>query len=123
MCFDVILYGSRYGSGRFRRRLRGGRAWRGRLVGPALAHEANNVLQCWELAEPEVLIAGNVVVPSDLGEYLGLFDRVDAEVGLEIEVESQHVGRVVGLLSHDADHLCLDVVGGRRCLRDSRFRR
>ena len=35
---------------------------------------------------------------------LGLLDGVDAEVGLEVEVEVEHVGRVAGLLGDERQH-------------------
>ena len=39
---------------------------------------------------------------------LGLLDRVDAEIGLEVEIEVQHVGRVAGLLRHDGEDAIAD---------------
>ena len=89
------------------------------MVGTALANEADHVLERRELAEFQVLIARDVVVTANLREHLGLLDRIDAEVGFEIQFEVEHVGRIVRLLGNDADDLRLDVVGGSRLERRS----
>ena len=54
---------------------------------------------------------------------LDALDGVDAEVGLEIEVEIEHLGRVAGTLAHDTQEVgsdrlpVLSSAGGRRFLR------
>ena len=41
---------------------------------------------------------------ADRGEDLGLLDGVHPEVGLQVEVEVQQLGRVPGHLGHDRHH-------------------
>ena len=78
-----------------------------------------------ELAELEVFITRDVVVSTNSREHLGLLDRIDAEVGLEVEIQVEHVGRIVGRLGHNSNHHLFDVVGScrrGRCLDNNRFR-
>ncbi|MEI2812172.1 MAG: hypothetical protein V9F00_18910 [Nocardioides sp.] len=58
-----------------------------------------------------------LVVLADRGEDLGLLDGVDAEVGLEVEVGVEQVGRVTGELRDDVDDLLGHLVD-RRARRD-----
>src|SRR5271165_1689598 len=76
-----------------------------------------------KVAQFEVVVAGDAVVLADGGEDFGLFDGVDAEVGLQVEVDVEQVGGVSGELGDDADHGVGDLVssgglrvgGGFRC--------
>jgi hypothetical protein len=60
------------------------------------AHPAGDVAQGREVAQLHRVVALDVVVLAHGGEDLGLLDGVDAEVGLEVEVGVQQVGRVAG---------------------------
>ena len=59
---------------------------------------------------------------ANFGEHLGLLDRIDAEIGFEVQVEVEHVGRIVGLLGDNPDHLFLDVIHSRSGGNGNRFR-
>ena len=78
-------------------------------AGP-LDDEADHVLEGGEVAQLQVVVAGDAVGLAHGGEQLGLLDRVDAEVGFEIEVEVEHVLGVAGLLGHQGEHLLAHVV-------------
>ena len=65
------------------------------------------------VAELEGVVAGDAVALADGGEHLGLLDGVDAEVGFEVEVGVEHVGRVAGLRGDDLEDRGGDVVGRR----------
>ena len=73
-----------------------------------------------ELAEFQVLIARDVIVAANLGEHFSLLDRVDAEIGLEVQLEVEHVRRIVGLLGDNPDYLRFNVVR-RQCCRSSNW--
>ncbi len=47
---------------------------------------------------------------TQFAEQLRLFDRVDAEVGLEVEVRLEHVLGVAGLLGEEVQQAFSDVV-------------
>ena len=47
-------------------------------------------------------------------EDLDALDRVDAEVGVEVHVEAEHVGRIAGLLGDDGKQGPATSVVGRR---------
>ena len=78
-----------------------------------------------EVAQPELVVAGDAVGLADGGEQLGLLDGVDAEVGLHVEVELEHVLGIAGLLG---DHVkdgffngvLADAAGGGRRRRGGR---
>ena len=53
----------------------------------------------------EIVLALDIVRLADCGKGLGLLDGVDPEVGLEVELEVQHVRRIPGLLRDDGQHL------------------
>ena len=65
------------------------------------------MLQSGKVAQLEGIVARNVVGRTDGGEHFRLFDRVDAEIGLEIQVRIQHVRRIACLLGDDRHHLVL----------------
>ena len=67
------------------------------------------------VAQLERVVALDPVGLADRGEDLGLLDGVDPEVGLEVEVHVEQVGRIAGLLGDDRQHPLLDLVaaGGR----------
>ena len=99
-----------------RARRRGRGVGRGGGVAGAVVDEADDVAQGGVVAQLEVVVAVDAVALADGGEHLGLFDGVDAEVGFEVEVGVEHVGRVAGLLGDDRqdrgrDHV---VVGAAR---------
>ena len=51
------------------------------------------------VAQLDVIAARDVIGLADGGKDLGLLDGVDAQVGLEVEVEVEHIGRVAGLFA------------------------
>ncbi|MEI2825285.1 MAG: hypothetical protein V9F04_02005 [Dermatophilaceae bacterium] len=70
-----------------------------------------------EVAQFHGVVAFDLVVLADGGEDFGLFDGVDAEVGFEVKVGVEQVGRVAGQTGDDLGHLRDDGVtrvGGRR---------
>ncbi len=80
-------------------------------AGSAVADEGDDVGEGGVVAQLELVVAFDVEAFADLGEDLGLFDGVDAEVGFEVEVEVEQVGGVAGLVGHHRDHLGLHVGG------------
>ena len=70
-----------------------------------VADEADDVVEGGVVAEGEVVVAFDGVFLADGGERFGLFDGVDAEVGFQVEVEVEHVGRIPGLRGDDLQHL------------------
>ena len=102
------------------RRARGCRGWRCRL--PPVAGEADDVGEGGEVAQFEVVVARDVEACPDGGEDFGLLDRVDAEVGLQVEVEVEQFGRVAGHVGDDLDDLGRDEVQAGLTGRD-RFQR
>jgi len=58
-----------------------------------------------EVAELHAVLAGDGPLGADGGKGLGLLDGVDAEVGLEVEIQLQHLGGITGLLGDDPEHL------------------
>ena len=110
------------------RTVRRGLAWRGRravrrrrcCAGPgvtqptrAVADESDDVVEGWVVAQFDVVVAGDVEGFPDAGEDFGLLDGVDAEVGLEVEFQVEHVRRVAGLVGDDFEHLVGDRVAHR----------
>ena len=92
------------------------------LNGPArrarlpILRKLDHVGQGGEVAQLEILVSGNVIGRADGGKHLRLFNRVDAEVGFQIEIQVQHVPGVAGLLSNDLQHLVFNgVIGSRLC--------
>ncbi len=63
------------------------------------------------MTERRVVSQSQRVLPGDIEclphqrEHLGLFDRVDAQVSLEIQVQLQHVAGIARLLCHQSQHL------------------
>ena len=83
-----------------------------------VADPADDVGQGGEVAQLQVLVAFDVEPVADGGEHLGLLDGVDAEVGLEVEVQVEQLGGVAGHLGHDGHDGVGDLVGrggGRGC--------
>ena len=68
-----------------------------------------------ELPQLEIVLARDVVGLAHRGKGLGLLDRVDAEVGLEVELEVEHVGRIPGLLGDDRQHLVRNGIARWHC--------
>ena len=104
----------------------GGAAAAGAVTGSgrrdAVFDEADDVAQGGVVAQVEGVVAGDRVALADGGEHLGLFDGVDAEVGLEVELGVEHVGRVAGLGGHDLQDRGRDLLGRRRGARRDRRR-
>ena len=80
----------------------------------SVADPADDVREGREVAQLEGVVAGDAVVAADRGEDLGLFDGVDAEVGFQVEVDVEQVGRIAGEPGDDADDGVGDLVAGRR---------
>ena len=74
----------------------------------ALVDEGDDVVQGRVVAQLQRVVALDPVGLADRGEDLGLLDRVDPEVGLEVEVHVEQVGRVAGLLGDDRQDPLLD---------------
>jgi hypothetical protein len=72
------------------------------------------VREGWEFSQLELIVAGNVVGLTHRGKGLGLLDGVDPEIGFEIELQIEHVGRVSGLLGDDGQDLLGHGVARRR---------
>ena len=87
----------------------------------AVADEADDVVDGRVVAEFEFVVVVDAVFLADGGEQFGLFDGVDAEVGFEVEVDGEHLGRVAGLFGDEGDDACGDRVD-RRCRRLRRRR-
>ena len=85
-------------------RLRRSRRIAGPSLGRAVADEADDVVEGRVVAQLERVVACDPVGLADLGEQLGLLDRVDAEVGLQVEVQVEQFGRVAGLLGDQRHH-------------------
>ena len=62
----------------------------------AVADEADDVGQGGEVAQFEVLVAGDIELLPHGGEDFGLLDRVDAQVGFHVQVQVQQVTGVPG---------------------------
>ncbi|MEI2825283.1 MAG: hypothetical protein V9F04_01995 [Dermatophilaceae bacterium] len=93
---------------------RGWSGWSGHTQ--LAADPPGDVLDRREVAQLHGVVAFDLVVLADGGEDFGLFDGVDAEVGFEVKVGVEQVGRVTGQTSHDVDDLLHDLVatgGGR----------
>ena len=82
-----------------------------------VADPADDVGEGGEVAQFEVVVAGDAVVLADGGEDLGLFDGVHAEVGFQVEVDVEQLGGVSGELGDNAHHGVGHLVAGRgrRC--------
>ena len=118
--------GDRGGDGRCARGGSGGvtpRFWVWRRL-DSVADPADDVGERGEVAQLEAVVAGDAVVAADGGEDLRLLDGVDAEVGLQVQVDVEQVRRIAGELGDDADHGLDDVVTrGRRRRLGCRFYR
>ena len=62
------------------------------------------------IAELATFIARNAVDLANRGEQFRLLHGVDAEVGLEIEVQVQHVLRIASLLHYQGEETFLHVI-------------
>ncbi len=87
------------------RRRRGGRAARETALD--VFDDAVNRRVVLEL---QSFLLWKAVVFAQLTEQFGLLDRVDAEVGLQVEVRLQHVLRVPGLLGKQVEQTLSDLV-------------
>ena len=92
----------RHGSGR--RGVGGCRGLVGSSAAGAVEGEGDDVVEGGEVAQLQGVLAGDAVDLAHGGEQLGLLDRVDTQVGLQVQVEIQHVLRVAGLLSDEGQH-------------------
>ena len=67
--------------------------------------KAEDVSERREVAQFEVGITDNAEGLPHGGEHLGLFDSVDTEVGLQIQIEGEHLDGIAGFLGDDGEHL------------------
>src|SRR5579862_6050588 len=74
----------------------------------AFLSELDHVRQSRKVAKLQVLFARDVVRRPDRGKHLRLFDGIDTQIGLEIEIEVEHLLRVTGLFGNDVEYLLLD---------------
>src|SRR5271157_3634189 len=99
------------GRGHYRSRCCGNSCGRRRLgYSLPVMRKLDDMGQCWEITQLEVLIARNVVRCSDGGEHLCLFDGVDAEVRFQIEIKVEHVLWIACFLGYDLQHFVLNGV-------------
>ena len=66
-----------------------------------------------EITELEVVISWNAIGFAHRSKRFRLLDRIDAEVGFQIEVELEHVGRIPGHAGYDLEHLVGDLARWR----------
>ena len=99
--------------GRRGRRARDDRSGRTglRQVGPAVVDELDDVTEGRVVAQLAVVVARDPPLLAHRGEELGLLDRVDAEVRLEVELRVEHLGRVARLVGDDRQDPRQDRVG------------
>ena len=92
-----------------------GRLAYNRQVRPHRAHEAHHRRQRRVIAQVDPLLQRNGEGLANGRKRLRLLDRVDAQVGLHVEVEFQHILRVARLVGHHTQHLLNHhVCGGER---------
>ena len=79
-------------------------------------HPLDDVIQGRKLFELQIFVARYVVRFAHSCEGLGLFDRVDAQVGFQVEIQVEHIGWIAGLARDHLEHLGGDriVCTGRR---------
>ena len=75
----------------------------------AVVDEGDDVAERRVVAQLDGVVAFDPEAFADGGEHLGLLDRVDAEVGFEVEIDVEHVGRVAGRVGHQGDDLGGDI--------------
>ena len=80
-----------------------------RSPGGPFADEADDVVEGRVVAQLERVVALDPVGLADGGEHLGLLDRVDPQVGLEIEVHVEQILGIARLLRDQPQHLRLDI--------------
>jgi len=61
------------------------------------------VSQCRKIVERQIFGHLNLEVLGQLAEQLSFLNTVDAEVGLEIDIQFDHLGRVAGLFDDKID--------------------
>ena len=76
-------------------------------------YPADDMRQGGEVAQLQVLVALDAEAFAHGGEDFGLFDGVDAEVSLEIQVNVKQLRRITSHLGDDPDHVLGHRVGGR----------
>ena len=77
-----------------------------RIRGPQiLGDESGHLRQGVVIGETQVLAAGDIVVRADRGQQLSLLDRVDPQVGFQVEICIQHFRRVAGFFAHRRQHI------------------
>ena len=91
----------------------------------SVADPADDVGEGRKVAQLEAVVAGDAVVLADRGEHLGLLDGVHTEVGLQVEIHVEQIGRIAGQLGDDAHHGVGHVITGtgRRSHCRRRFER
>ena len=82
---------------------------------------ADHVAEGREVLDPQRLLACEAVLLADHPEDLGLLDRVDPEVRLEVEIQLEKLTLVTGLLRDDREDILTDLLlahpGGNAELR------
>src|SRR5262249_48338779 len=67
-------------------------------------HEADDVVEGGEVPQLQVVVPGDAVGLPHGGEQLGLLHGVDAQVGLQVKLQVQHVLGVTGPFRHHRQH-------------------
>src|SRR4051794_9805886 len=67
--------------------------------------------QGWEIAQPDILFARNVVRFANGREQFRLFYGVDSKVGFKVQIGIQHLGRITGLLDDQGQDSLLHWIG------------
>ena len=61
-----------------------------------------------------VFVSRNVVDLTDSREQLGLLDRINAQICLKVQIQSEHVLRVASLLTYQSEYPLFYRIGLRR---------
>ena len=95
--------------------------------GPALDRRApeklQHVPQRREIVQGEIFRRRHVEVFPQFAEELGLLDAVDAQVGLQVGVQLDHLARIAGLLHNEVNQERFQFRAGRQVGRTTRLRR
>ena len=67
-----------------------------------------------EVAQLEAVVAGDAEMLADRGEHLGLLDGVHTQVGLQVQIQVEQIGRIAGQLGDDAHHGVGHLITGSR---------
>ena len=67
-------------------------------IGTLLFDPSYNMGQGWKIFKFKICLSRNLIGFSNSGKGLGLFNGIDAQIGLEIELHIEHIGRITRLL-------------------------